>query len=82
MATTDAQGLISRGSCYNCTGGGLSVYQMMKLALLAQLSLLVNASNDVTPQGLINQGACFSCLGMLSMYEIMEMVLLKQIAGG
>jgi hypothetical protein len=76
---TDAQSLATQANCYMCMGG-LSLQQGQRIALLAQISLLKNASNDVTPQGLLTAASCYACFAGLSMYGMMEAVLLKQIA--
>ena len=75
---TDPQTLMTQGKCYACHGA--SEFEIMKLALLAQISTTHNPSNDVTPQGLIAQGKCLECYGMVSIPRLMELVLLTQIA--
>lgn len=76
---TDAQSLATQANCYLCFGA-LTLAQGQRLASLAQISVLKNASNDVTPQGLLSQAACYECYALLSIYGMMEAVLLKQIA--
>jgi len=75
---TDPQSLLSAGHCFACYGA--STFEILKLALLAQISQSHNPANDVTPQGLLTQGACLECYGMVSTPKLMELVLLSQIA--
>jgi hypothetical protein len=75
---TDAQSLITQANCYLCRG--MSQFQAMKLALLAQISVAHNASNNVTPAFLESQGACYLCYVNGDIGKIMELVLLNQIA--
>lgn len=75
---SDPQTLISEGHCFACHGA--STFEIMKLALLARVSLLVDPANDVTPQGLLAAGQCLECYGMVSTPKLMELVLLTQIA--
>ncbi len=75
---TDAQSLMTQGACYACYG--VSSFEIMKLALLAQISLAHNPANAVDPQSLITQGKCFPCFGTVSMARLMELALLAQIA--
>lgn len=75
---TDPNTLMVQGHCFACYGA--SAFEIMKLALLAQISKTHNAANDVTPQGLMSQGACLECYGMVSIPKLMELVLLSQIA--
>jgi hypothetical protein len=75
---TDPQSLIAAGHCYVCYGA--SIFETLKLALLAEISLAKNPANDVTPQGLISQGKCLECYGMVSIPRLMELVLFTQIA--
>lgn len=74
----DPQSLMTQGKCFACFGA--SNFEIMKLALLAQISTAHNPANDVTPQGLLTQGACLECFGMVSIPRLMELVLLSQIA--
>lgn len=76
----DPQTLITAGRCYECYGS-LDLYWTMKLQLLANISLSVNSSNDVTPQGLMAAGKCYECYTTGYPAEIMELVLLSQISG-
>lgn len=78
VMATDPQTLMSQGHCFACYGA--STFEIMKLALLAQISQSHNPSNDVTPQGLLSQGQCLECYGMVSIPKLMELVLLSQIA--
>lgn len=75
---TDPQSLLTAGKCYACPGA--TVFEIMKLQLLADISLQKNPANDVTPQGLISQGKCFPCFATVSTARIMELALLAQIA--
>ena len=79
MAITDSQGLSDIGSCYQCAGD-TTIFQMMKLALLKQISESINPSNDTTPSGLMEQGKCYQCGANLSSAQTMEIALLVQIA--
>lgn len=74
---SDPQTLMTEGQCFACYGA--DPFEIMKLALLARISKLVNPANDVTPQGLLSQGACLECYGMVSIPKLMELVLLTQI---
>lgn len=78
MAATDPQSLLSQGHCYACYGA--SEFQIMKLALLAQISTNHNATNATDPQSLLSQGKCLECFGRVSIPRLMELVLLNQIA--
>ena len=75
---TDPQSLMTQGHCFACYNA--STYEILKLAILAQISLAHNPANDVTPQGLLAQGKCLECFGMVSEPKIMELVLWTQIA--
>jgi hypothetical protein len=76
---TDAQSLLTQGVCYACYGA--SAFEIMKLSLLAQISIAHNPSNDVTPAALIVQARCYVCnTGQLTMARMMELSLLAQIA--
>jgi len=74
---TDPQSLLSAGACYACFGA--SLFQTMKLQLLADISLQSNPANDVSPQGLINQGKCYPCYANVSTPQLMELALMAQI---
>jgi hypothetical protein len=78
VMATDPQSLMTQGRCYACYGA--STFEILKLSLLAQISLTHNPENDVTPQGLLAQGACLECYGMVTTPKLMELVLLNQIA--
>jgi len=80
MAATDPQSLFTQSKCFLCLG--VSQFQALKLALLAQISLSKNASNAVDPQSLITQGKCWPCFSSSDIGQLMELSLLKQIAGG
>ncbi len=75
---SDPQTLISEGHCFACYGA--NTFEIMKLALLARISKLVNPANDTTPQALLAQGQCLECYGMVSIPKLMELVLLSQIS--
>jgi hypothetical protein len=74
----DPQALMSEGHCFACYGA--STFEILKLAMLARISKIHNAANDVTPQGLLSQGKCLECFGMVSEPKLMELVLFNQIA--
>lgn len=76
---TDPQSLMAAGKCYACFGQA-SEFQIMKLALLAGISVNHNASNQTDPQSLMTQGKCFACFGQASEPQILELALLAQIA--
>ncbi len=80
MAATDPQSLFTQSKCYLCMG--VSQFQALKLALLAQISLASNASNKVDADSLISQGKCWPCFSNVDIGKLMELSLLKQIAGG
>ncbi len=75
---TDPQSLLNAGHCFACYGA--STFEILKLALLAQISTNHNPANDVTPAGLIARGTCLECYGMVTLPRLMELVLLSQIA--
>lgn len=75
---SDPQTLITEGHCFACYGA--TTFEIMKLALLARISKLVNPDNDTTPQNLLSQGKCLECYGMVSIPKLMEFVLLSQIS--
>ena len=75
---TDPQTLYTQSKCYLCYG--MSQYQALKLALLAQISVAHNAANDTTPATLLSQGKCFPCFSNSDTGKVMELALLAQIA--
>lgn len=75
---TDPQSLMAAGKCYACQGA--SQFQIMKLALLAGISVSQNPANQVDPQSLLAQAKCFSCYSDASIPRLMELALLAQIA--
>lgn len=75
---TDPQGLYNLSKCYVCMG--VSDFQAMKLALLAQISQAKNPANPVDAQTLMTQGKCFPCHSTANTGQIMELALLAQIA--
>lgn len=75
---TDAQTLLTQSKCYLCYG--MSIFQAMKLALLAQISVAHNAANNTDPAYLLSQGSCYNCFSNPTTGQIMELVLLQQIA--
>lgn len=77
---TDTATLLTQARCYLCYG--ISLYQAMKLALLAQISVDTNPENDVTPAALLEQGKCFPCVSNTDVGMIMELALLNQISDG
>lgn len=78
MAATDPQSLMTQGSCFACYGA--STYEIMKLALLAQISLAHNPDNNTDPVFLISEGRCYECFGQVTIPQLMILVLLNQIA--
>jgi hypothetical protein len=78
MATTDPQGLMALGKCYACYG--LSEVQVMRLALLAQISTAKNPANDTSPAALLTNGKCWPCFSNGDVGSVMELELLRQIA--
>lgn len=74
---TDPQSLMTQGKCYACYGA--SEFEIMKLALLAQISTNHNAGNATDPASLIAQGKCFPCFGEVTIPKLMELALLAQI---
>lgn len=75
---TDPQTLLTQGKCYACEGA--STFEILKLALLAQISTNHNPANATDPQSLLTAGKCLECYGMVSTPRLMELVLLTQIA--
>ena len=75
---TDPQSLITQAKCYLCFG--MSLFQAMKLALLAQISVAHNAANNTDPAFLLSQAQCFNCFSNADVGQLMELVLLQQIA--
>lgn len=75
---SDPQALMSEGHCFACYGA--SVFEILKLALLARISKASNPANDTTPQGLLTQAKCLACYGVVSIPRLMALVLLGQIA--
>jgi len=75
---TDPASLLAQGACYACYG--LSTVQIMRLALLAQISVQHNSTNVTTPAALLAQGACFACYTNGDVGSILELALLVQIA--
>jgi hypothetical protein len=75
---TDAQSLLTQSKCFSCYG--ISLFQAMKLALLAQISVAHNPSNNTDPAFLITQANCFDCFSASDVGQLMELVLLQQIA--
>lgn len=75
---TDPQTLLSSSQCYVCQG--VSTFQALKLALLAQISLNHNPANKVDAQSLLSQAKCYACFSNASTGKLMELALLAQIA--
>lgn len=75
---TDPQTLMSNAQCYVCEG--VSTFQALKLALLAQISVAHNPANQTDPQSLMAQAKCFACYSNASIGKLMELALLAQIA--
>jgi len=78
---TDPQSLVTAGSCYACAGM-LSMYEIMKIELLAQIAVAAFPSADVTPQGLMTRAKCFQCGTYATPGQLYELALLQIIAGG
>jgi hypothetical protein len=79
---TDPQSLLTAAQCYDCFGSSTYMLDLMKVALLAQISLAKNPANNVTPQGLLAAANCYQCFGASEyMLKLMELALLAQIAG-
>jgi len=82
MADTSAQALLDQAKCYGCAAPNGYTLGLMKLALLAQISLAKNPANDVSPQGLMAASNCFKCYASNEYtLRLMELALLAQIAG-
>jgi len=77
--SSGVQDLLDQGKCYACAG--VSMYEVLKLSLLAQISLIANPDNDVTPQALLDRAKCFECGTFASIGFLMELALFDQIAG-
>lgn len=75
---TDPQTLLSNAQCYVCEG--VTLFQALKLRLLAEISQAHNPSNQVDPQSLLSQAKCFACYSNASIGKLMELALLAQIA--
>jgi len=78
IMNTDPQSLLESAQCYVCQG--VSLFQALKLSLLAQISLNHNPANKVDPQSLMAQAACLNCYANTSIGRLMELALLAQIA--
>jgi hypothetical protein len=76
---TDPQSLLTDGHCYACYNA--STFEILKLQLLAQISVQVNPANPVDPQSLISAGKCLECYGRVSLPQLMITVLLVAISG-
>lgn len=77
---TEAQTLLEFARCYECYGA-LSLAQMLKLGIMAQIVLDADPMADVSPQNLFDLGSCYNCYGDgLSAADIMELALLSMIA--
>lgn len=82
---TDAQTLLAAASCYRCFGGNSESLQLMKLGLLRQILLGINANAMTDPQTLLEQATCYRCHANNGYtLELMELALLAQLvaAGG
>jgi hypothetical protein len=75
---TDAQTLVTQARCYLCDG--VTLFQAMKLSLLAQIAVGHNPSADVSAQALITAASCYSCASYSSLGDMMELALLQIIA--
>lgn len=75
---TDAQSLLTQAKCFMCYG--VSLYEGLKLALLAQISVAHNASNNTDPAFLLSTAQCFDCYGRPTIGQLFELALLQQIA--
>jgi len=60
----------------------LSMYEIYKITLLAQIAVAANPSADVTPQGLMTRARCFECSSFATPGQLYELALLQIIAGG
>lgn len=78
MAATDPQSLLTQAAPY--IGYGTSIFQGLKLALLAQIAVAHNAAANVTPAGLIAAGPCWPCFSNSDVGRLMELQLLRIIA--
>lgn len=75
---TDPQSLMDQGKCYACYG--VDETMIMRLALLAQISVAHNPANDTSPAALLALGKCFPCYGNGDIGTTFELALLVQIA--
>lgn len=78
MAAIDSDTLLSEAKCYECYGP-LTQAELLSLALERRWLLSLSPGANVTPAFLVDYAKCFGCLGA-SMYDLMELALLDQIA--
>lgn len=78
MAAIATDTLLEEAKCYECYGP-LTQAQLLELALTRRWLLTLSPAADTTPQALISYAKCYTCYG-LSMFEMMQIALLDQIA--
>lgn len=75
---TDPQSLLSSSQCYVCQG--VSLFEALKISLLARISQNHNPANPVDAPTLLSQSKCYACFSNATIAELMELALLAQIA--
>lgn len=78
MTTDEIQALLNDANCYGCLG--LSMTEMLTLALERQWLLTLQPNADTSVAALTAAGSCFACYDM-SMFDLLENTLLSLIAG-
>jgi len=76
MTAAEVQTALSEVNCYSCLG--LTIGQLLKLSYLRTWLLTLDSTADVSLANIMSQGDCLACYG-LSLFEIMEIVLLDMI---
>lgn len=75
---TSTAELFEIANCYACFGEASQV-QLMRLALLSEISTQLAPGLPIDPQSLFERGKCYACVGA-SATDIMELALLNIIA--
>jgi hypothetical protein len=79
---TDPASLLAAAAGYESYASSPYMLDLMKVALLAQISLAKNPANDVSPAGLLKAASCYECSAASPyMLQLMQLSLLVQIVG-
>lgn len=77
MTNEEIQSLFNDSSCYGCAG--LSMFQMLQLALYRQWLLALDSTADTSVNGLLNEARCFGCASDADIGTMLEVGILSKI---